>query len=59
MQRSPGYCPSIARGKRVRGILANGAPFGSPAGWPADGKAACRWTRTGHPFDIEQYEVVQ
>lgn len=59
MQRNPGYCPSAAIGKRVCGTLANGGSFGAPGGWPADGKAGCRWTRTGHPFDIEKYEVVQ
>jgi hypothetical protein len=57
--------PSDAAGKRVRGKLANGEPFGfkpvsdtAPAGWPADGKGACRWSRTGSAADIDYYEVI-
>lgn len=55
MIRNRGKCPTDAEGKRVRVLLANGAIAGP---WPADGKAGCRWTIVGHPFDIKKYEVV-
>lgn len=64
MKRNPGYLPSDAMGKRVVVLLANGMRGGNdngpahPPGWAADGRGECRWTRTGHPFDIERYEVI-
>ena len=36
--------------------LANGTL--SEQAWPADGKGGCRWTLTGHPYDIAEYQVV-
>lgn len=66
MQPNPGHCPREIQGKRIRGVLRNGMRFGfepvsaaSPAGWPASGQGACRWTLTDHPFDIAEYEVVR
>lgn len=58
MTRNPGHLPAEAQGKRVRVVLANGARAGGAAGWPADGKGACRWDRSGSPFDIDFYEVI-
>lgn len=57
MKRNPGFCPAEARDKRVTGTLRNGDRFGLP-GWPADGRTGCRWSLTGHPHDIEFYEVL-
>lgn len=64
MTRNPGHLPDDAAGKRVRVKLAHGG-FGacdpnpmSPPGWAADGRGACRWSRTGSPFDIDFYEVI-
>jgi hypothetical protein len=61
---NPGYLPVEAMGKRVRVRLANGRigatddnPM-SPRGWAADGKRGCRWSITGSPFDIKEYEVI-
>jgi hypothetical protein len=28
-------------------------------GWAADGKGGCNWRRSGNPFDIAEYEVIQ
>jgi hypothetical protein len=62
---NPGYLPSEAIGKRVRvelvhgGIGATDANPMSPPGWAADGKAGCNWRRTGSPFDIAKFEVIQ
>lgn len=57
--------PADAKGKRIRGVLANGMRFGfepvatgAPAGWPADGPTGCRWSLDGHPFDIAEFEVI-
>lgn len=58
MKSNPGHCPRAAVGKRVTGTLRNGDRFGQPGGWPADGKAGCRWSLIGHPHDIEFFEVV-
>ena len=55
MKPNLGYCPAEAAGKRVRVVLANGQT--PKESWPADGKSGCRWTLTGHPFDIAEYEV--
>lgn len=64
MTPNPGHLSPEAIGKRVRVVLANGrrgrsddSPT-SPPGWAADDRAGCRWTRTGHPFDIAAYEVI-
>lgn len=64
MMPNRGYCPPEAEGKRVRVRLAHGGmgtcdpnPM-SPPGWPADGNGACRWSFTGSPFDIAEYEVI-
>lgn len=58
MKRNPGLCPPEARDKRVTGMLRNGDRFGVNGGWPADGRAACRWSLTGEPHDIAFYEVL-
>lgn len=64
MKPNPGRLPEEARGKRIRARLAHGGigacddnPM-SPPGWAADGKGACRWSITGSPFDIKEYEVI-
>lgn len=63
MKPNPGYLPAEAIGKRVFVRLAHGrlgacdeGPM-SPPGWAADGRTGCRWTRTGSPFDIAEYEL--
>ena len=60
-----GRMPRSAAGKRVAVILANGKRpdpdfngSGYPRGWAADGKGACNWTLTGHPFDIVGWMVL-
>lgn len=64
MTPNPGHLPIEAIGKRVNVLLANGRPGStddnpmSPPGWAADGRGGCRWSRTGHPFDIAEYEVI-
>ena len=65
MRRNPGHLSVEAQGKRVRVRLRHGgigssdvSPM-SPPGWAADGRHGCRWTLTGHPFDIVEYEVVR
>ena len=62
---NPGHLPARAIGKRVRVLLANGRigstddnPM-SPPGWAADGRGGCRWTITGSPFDIKNFEVIE
>lgn len=60
MTPNPGYLPSDAIGKRVFVLLENGMdnrdrdPAAAP-GWSAE---SASWRRTGHPFDIAEYEVV-
>lgn len=61
---NPGHLPEEAIGKRVRVLLAKGKlgdcdpnPM-SPPGWAADGQGGCRWTLTGDPHDIAEYEVI-
>lgn len=56
MKPNPGHCPPEAIGKRVVVRLANGQ---RPGSWPAHGTGACRWTKTGSPFDIADYEIVR
>lgn len=66
MLPNPGRCPpeadGIDEGKdyRVHVVLRCGYDTRrkEPQGWPATGRGACRWTLTGHPFDIEFYEVI-
>ena len=64
MTPNPGHLPQEAIGKRVRVLLRCGRPGAedinpmSPPGWAADGRGGCRWTLTGHPFDIAEFEVV-
>ena len=62
---NPGRLPADAIGRRVRVRLAHGGlgacdpnPM-SPPGWAADGKGGCSWAKTGSPFDIAEYEVIQ
>jgi hypothetical protein len=43
-------------GRDVMVRLANGQSSNSP--WAADGRWGCRWTLTGHPYDIAAYRVV-
>lgn len=64
-QENAGTCPARAMGKRVAVILRNGSVCGenpvangSPAGWPADGKGACRWSLEGSDFDIVKYRIL-
>lgn len=65
MNPNPGHCPEDAIGKRVIVRLADGSVCGrdpvsstSPRGWAADGRNGCRWTLTGQPSDIAEYEVI-
>lgn len=65
MKPNPGHCPDEAIGKRVIVRLVEGSVCGrdpvspiTPKGWAADGRHGCRWTITGHPFDIAEYEVI-
>ncbi|MEP9402063.1 hypothetical protein [Sphingomonas sp. VNH70] len=64
MRPNPGHLPQDAIGKRVRVLLANGREGSTdpnpmtPSGWAADGKNGCRWSLTGSPFDIAEYEVI-
>lgn len=66
VRENHGTMPADAAGKRIRGVLRNGMRFGFepianavPDGWAADGKLGCRWTLTGHPFDIAEFEVIR
>lgn len=65
MSPNRGRCPIEAEGKRVIVKLANGRVCGrepvsstTPLGWAANGQGACRWTITGSPFDIANYQVL-
>lgn len=62
-----GRCPRdlVGTSKRIVVELANGEVHGKEAvssssapGWQADGRGACRWTITGHPFDIGRFYVI-
>lgn len=62
MIRNDGHFPGMARGKRVRVVLANGADSAAfdPPHWPAD---TLDWTlgpaaRPSSRFDIEFFEVI-
>lgn len=62
---NPGHLPDEAIGQRVRVKLAHGGmgacdqnPM-SPPGWAADGRGGCRWSITGSPFDIAEFEVIR
>ncbi|MCC7097295.1 MAG: hypothetical protein IT472_08960 [Thermomonas sp.] len=62
MKPNPGHLPDDAIGKRVIVGLRNGSVCGrvpvtatAPLGW--DAKQA-RWSLTGQPHDIAQYEVI-
>lgn len=63
MKPNRGVIPSGAVGKRVIVKLRNGHICGrdpvtsvTPAGWAAD---TSRWSLTGEPFDIIEYEVLR
>lgn len=64
MRPNPGHLPDDCDGTdegktfRVHVVLRNGYDTRGrePIGWPAPGT---RWTLTGHPFDIIEYEVIQ
>ncbi len=63
MKPNLGTLPVEAIGKRVRVILADGSTNrdidpSAPPGWAADGRAGCRWSITGQPHDIKQFEVI-
>jgi hypothetical protein len=63
VRQNTGHMPADAKGKRIRGVLANGMRFGfgslaeegAPAGWPADD---CDWKLRNHPFAIAEFEVI-
>lgn len=64
-KENAGTCPASAKGKRVEVELRNGTKHGlkpvsasAPRGWLADGRGGCRWTLTGHPFDIVRYRII-
>jgi hypothetical protein len=50
---NPGHLPTIAKGKRINGVLANGSAFSN---WAAD---TTRWTRKGKTHDVAQWEIAQ
>ncbi len=55
MRENHGHLPGEAEGRRVRVRLRNGL---RPAeSWPGDGRFGCRWTLTGDPFDILEWEI--
>lgn len=63
MNPNLGHLPAEAEGKRVLVQLVNGEICGrepvsvvAPTGWAAN---TARWTRSGHPFDIDAYEVLR
>lgn len=60
MRPNEGFCPPEAAGRRVHVILRNGydSRKKEPAGWEAVGRGGCRWTLTGDPFDIAEYQVI-
>lgn len=60
MTPNPGHLPPEAAGKRVRVRLMFETPAEVPpnCSWPADGRGACCWDRTGGKFDIAEYEVL-
>ena len=60
MSPNRGSCPPEAEGKRVRVRLRHAVDAGLPdtRDWPADGRGGCRWSLTGDPFDIAEYEVI-
>ena len=64
-----GSLPELARGKRVKVRLANGMTCGEtaiasgvPKGWPADSSITkgppVRWSKSGHPFDVAEWDFV-
>ena len=55
--KNPGFCPPMLRGRRVKVRLRNGRQ--PEESWAADGPHGCRWTLTGHPYDILEFEVAQ
>lgn len=57
MKPNPGYCPQEARGQRVNVRLANGSL--GKGSWAADGKSGCRWSITGSPYDIKEWEIAK
>ena len=56
-RENTGRMPRRAAGKRVKVVLANGRI--AEGDWAADGRAGCRWTITGHPFDIAGWKLVE
>lgn len=69
-QPNPGYCPGLAKGKRVKVRLRNGRVCGDkpiangvPAGWHADATAPGKgppinWNLTGGDFDVIEWDFV-
>lgn len=64
-QENTGRCPEhlIGTNKRVAVKLRDGTKHGlvpvssyGPRGWPANGKGACRWHKTGCRADIIEYK---
>lgn len=53
-----GFYPPVLSGRRVKVTLRNG--MRPPESWPVDGKSpATRWSLTGDPFDIVEFEPAQ
>lgn len=60
MKPNRGFCPVVAKGRRVRvQLMHGGVNTSSPNGWPADGSGGCNWEFRGSPFDIAYYEVIE
>lgn len=65
-QPNPGHCPpeadGTAEGKDFRVHVRLRCGYDTrrkePAGWPATGRGACRWTLTGHRCDIVEWELI-
>ena len=53
-----GHCPPEAIGRRVRVRLVRDERGVAAHDWAADGRGGCRWSLTGSPFDIAEYEVI-
>ncbi len=54
MKTNEGRCPREAEGRRVDVVFRNGQ---HGADFAADGRHGCRWSLTGHAYDIAKFKV--
>jgi hypothetical protein len=59
MRANPGHLPVEAIGKRVNVRLRSERAGDPTHNWPADGRFGCRWSLSGSPVDITEYEVAK